>query len=301
VTKIDWPGIDGKIREGVGHEIHLHPDFFSDLENYNEEREKLMKYISIDDLIKYMTEGRGWMHLDIYDAEGLQGYVEGAIEDGASVIDIPDQNEEGIAEKYTFEQMDDGVKRFVELIQGNELDLGFNGVKTLDDEEYAEYLNKICESLNKVGESFDVSAEDLKYAMNNKGGGNQMNNEIEDSVDIRAKLEQLTEECGELIQASMKLIRALGNGNPTKVSKDEAIAKVLEEWSDVEIAGIYILKMLEGMAGYDIYEKIDEIGKFKEQRWIDRVRKGEVTDEDENDNGEGVSGGCCADGDYCNF
>ena len=292
MAKIDWPGIGEKVGEGIDHEIHLHLDFFSDLENYNEGREKLMKYISIDDLIKYMTEGRGWMHLDIYDAEGLQGYVEGAIEDGASVIDIPDQNEEGIAEKYTFDQMDDGVKRFVESIQGNELGLGFNGDETLE---------KLADRLNKVGESFDVSAEDLKYAMNHKGGENQMNNEIEDSVDIRAKLEQLTEECGELIQASMKLIRALGNGNPTKVSKDEAIAKVLEEWSDVEIAGIYILRMLEDMADYDIYEKIEEIGKFKEQRWIDRVRKGEVTDEDQDDNGEGVSGGCCSDGDYCNL
>lgn len=248
-----------------------------------------MKYVSIDDLIKYMTEGRGWMHLDIYDAEGLQGYVEGAIEDGASVIDIPDQNREGIAEKYTFEQMDDGIKRFVESIHGNELDLGFNGDKTLE---------KIAECLNRVGESFDVSAEDLKYAMNNKGG-NQMNNEIEDSVDIRAKLEQLTEECGELIQASMKLIRALGNGNPTKVSKDEAIAKVLEEWSDVEIAGIYILRMLEDMADYDIYEKIEEIGKFKEQRWIDRVRKGEVTDEEIGS--EVLPGNSCANGDYCDL
>ena len=249
-----------------------------------------MKYISIDDLIKYMTEGRGWMHLDIYDAEGLQGYVEGAIEDGASVIDIPDQNEEGIAEKYTFEQMDDGIKRFVESIQGNELDLGFNGDKNLE---------QLADRLNKVGESFDVSAEDLKYAMNCNKGGNQMNNEIEDSVDIRAKLEQLTEECGELIQASMKLIRALGNGNPTKVSKDEAIAKVLEEWSDVEIAGIYILRMLEDMADYDIYEKIEEIGKFKEQRWIDRVRKGDASDEDVN--GESVSGSSCTDGDFCNL
>ena len=198
-------------------------------------------------------------------------------------------NEDGIAEKYTFEQMDDGIKRFVESIQGNELDLGFNGDKTLE---------KIADCLNRVGESFDVSAEDLKYAMNHKGG-NQMNNEIEDSVDIRAKLEQLTEECGELIQASMKLIRALGNGNPTKVSKDEAIAKVLEEWSDVEIAGIYILRMLEDMADYDIYEKIEEIGKFKEQRWIDRVRKGEVTDEEVGS--EVLSGYSCANGDYCNF
>lgn len=135
----------------------------------------------------------------------------------------------------------------------------------------------------------------------NKGGNQMNNNEIEDSVDIRAKLEQLTEECGELIQASMKLIRALGNGNPTKVSKDEAIAKVLEEWSDVEIAGIYILRMLEDMADYDIYEKIEEIGKFKEQRWIDRVRKGDASDEEQGDDGESVSGGCCSDGDYCNL
>lgn len=171
----------------------------------------------------------------------------------------------------------------------NEFDLGFNGDKTLE---------KIVEHLNEIGERYDVSAEDLKYAMNNKGG-NQMNNEIEDSVDIRAKLEQLTEECGELIQASMKLIRALGNGNPTRVSKDEAIAKVLEEWSDVEIAGIYILRMLEGMADYDIYEKIEEIGKFKEQRWIDRVRKGDAFDEDVNR--ESVSGSSCADGDFCNL
>lgn len=198
-------------------------------------------------------------------------------------------NEDGITEKYTFEQMDDGVKRFVESIQGNELDLSFNGDESLE---------KIAKSLNKVGERYDVSAEDLRYAINYKGG-NQMNNEIEDSVDIRAKLEQLTEECGELIQASMKLIRALGNGNPTKISKDEAIAKVLEEWSDVEIAGIYILRMLEDMADYDIYEKIEEIGKFKEQRWINRVRKGEVTDEEVGS--EVLPGSSCADSDYCDL
>lgn len=200
------------------------------------------------------------------------------------------QNENGIMLKCTFDQMDDGVKRFAESIRGNELDLGFNGDKNLEE---------LADRLNKVSESFDVSAEDLKYAMNNKGGWDHMNNKIEDSVDIRAKLEQLTEECGELIQACMKLCRALGNGNPTKVTKDEAIAKVLEEWSDVEIAGIYILRMLEGMVDYDIYEKIDEIGKFKEQRWIDRVQKGDASDEDVN--GESISGGSCADGDFCNL
>lgn len=145
----------------------------------------------------------------------------------------------------------------------------------LPEPEKDEEHNRIIERLAEIGEHYHVSYE------------------IEDSVDIRAKLEQLAEECGELIQASMKLIRALGNGNPTKVSKDEAIAKVLEEWSDVKIAGAYILKMLEPMCDYDIYERIDEIGEFKEQRWIERVRK-----ERENENYR-FDAGC--NGDSCDL
>lgn len=43
----------------------------------------------------------------------------------------------------------------------NELDLGFNGDKNLEE---------LADRLNKVGESFDVSAEDLRYAINHKGG-----------------------------------------------------------------------------------------------------------------------------------
>lgn len=35
MVKIDWPGIGEKVGEGVDHGIHLHPDFFSDLENYS--------------------------------------------------------------------------------------------------------------------------------------------------------------------------------------------------------------------------------------------------------------------------
>lgn len=117
---------------------------------------------------------------------------------------------------------------------------------------------------------------------------------IEDSIDIRAKLEQLTEECGELVQAAMKLCRALGNGNPTKVTKEEAVAKLLEEWSDVEVAAIYILRMLEPMVDYDIYDFVDRIGEYKEQRWIKRVKEGVVED-------ESVHVGSCADGDSCSL
>lgn len=91
-----------------------------------------MKYVSINDLIKYMAKGRGWMHLDIYDAVSLRGFIEGAIEDGASVIDIPDRDGEGITVKYTFDQMDNGIKKFIESIQGNELDLGFKSNSALN-------------------------------------------------------------------------------------------------------------------------------------------------------------------------
>lgn len=35
MTKIDWSGIGKKVGEGADHGIHLHPDFFSDFENYS--------------------------------------------------------------------------------------------------------------------------------------------------------------------------------------------------------------------------------------------------------------------------
>lgn len=126
-----------------------------------------------------------------------------------------------------------------------------------------------------------------------------MNNQIiEEGVDIRAKLEQVAEECGELTKACMKLVRALGNGNPCNVSKEEAVADVLEEWSDVEVAGIYLLQMLEGMCDYDIYERIDRIGAEKTARWIERVKKEEANADKDMDDRHGHA---CADGDACDL
>ena len=125
-----------------------------------------------------------------------------------------------------------------------------------------------------------------------------MNDErlIETSVDLRAKLEQLAEECGELTKACMKLIRAMGNGNPCNVTEEQAIAKVLEEWSDVEIAAIFMLQMLEGRCNYDIYDRIDKIGEEKTTRWQSRVQEAQ--------NGrdhESMGGSHCSDGDSCDI
>lgn len=151
-----------------------------------------------------------------------------------------------------------------------------------------------------IGEKIDrwiyLNPEFFSDLENYNKGENRMNNEIEDFVDIRAKLEQLTEECGELAAACMKLIRAIGNGNPCNVTEEQAISKVLEEWSDVEIAAVFMLKMLEDRCGYDIYDRIDQIGAEKTARWQKRVQEALHGKSD-----EGMDGSSCSDSDSCDI
>ena len=49
----------------------------------------------------------------------------------------------------------------------------------------------------------------------------------------RAALEGLAEECCELAQAALKLIRAIDGENPTPVSEEACIKKIQEEAGDV--------------------------------------------------------------------
>ena len=113
-------------------------------------------------------------------------------------------------------------------------------------------------------------------------------NLIEASVDLRAKLEQVAEECGELTKACMKLIRAIGNGNPCNVSEEEAIDNVVEEISDVEVATYYLKLALQERAGYDIWDKTIAISNEKSQRWIQRIV-------------DAQSDSSCAGQDYCDI
>lgn len=94
---------------------------------------------------------------------------------------------------------------------------------------------------------------------------------IEISVDLRAKLEQVAEECGELTKACMKLIRAIGNGNPCNISEADAIDSVVEEISDVEVAMSYLKPMLQARVEYNIWDRIDEIACEKIERWESRI------------------------------
>ena len=115
-----------------------------------------------------------------------------------------------------------------------------------------------------------------------------MENRIE-RIDMRSMLEQVTEECGELVQACMKLIRAMGNGNPTTVSEEEAVDKLIEEYSDVVVAAGFLLDELQKSCLYDISARVSEIGEGKIKRWNERLE--ELDEED----------GCCSGDDFCSF
>ena len=57
-------------------------------------------------------------------------------------------------------------------------------------------------------------------------------------------LDQTIEECAELIMACEKLKRNIVPGNPTPVTKDEAIASVTEEIADVTTCMIKLMDKL---------------------------------------------------------
>ena len=103
----------------------------------------------------------------------------------------------------------------------------------------------------------------------------ELYNKVED-VTLRAQLEQVAEECGELTQACMKTIRAFGNGNPCTISKDEAVENLVEEISDVSIALGYLIRKLAAYGYYggeedNIFGMVQDLGMEKARRWQERL------------------------------
>ena len=78
----------------------------------------------------------------------------------------------------------------------------------------------------------------------------------------RAALEGLAEECCELAQAALKLIRAIDGENPTPVSEEKCIEKLHEEAGDV-------LMLLEFLG---IVEDGTTADNPKWERWAKRIR-----------------------------
>lgn len=93
-----------------------------------------------------------------------------------------------------------------------------------------------------------------------------------DMLDRRTRLEQVAEECGELAQACLKLIRAEGNGNPCRISKDEAMDKLIEEIADLELAVDKVTHDLVMNERPYIYETIMSTYRAKKERWIEELR-----------------------------
>ena len=75
---------------------------------------------------------------------------------------------------------------------------------------------------------------------------------------------QLSEECGELIQALLKYIRATKGLTP--ISERECKENILEEVSDV-LLNIDQLLYLDK----DLFRKVPEIKEFKTKRWYNRL------------------------------
>lgn len=77
---------------------------------------------------------------------------------------------------------------------------------------------------------------------------------------VRSNIDQLQEECGELIAACNKYKRTLGFGYLTSCSKKKAFENLIEEMADVENCLIAIKDLL----GID-QEQIDKIIEAKDE------------------------------------
>lgn len=84
-------------------------------------------------------------------------------------------------------------------------------------------------------------------------------------------LGQLTEECGELVQAAQKVRRARKGTTP--VSLDDALVKLIEECSDV-------LLCIDALAEVDLVDLVGMqfVGRYKNDRWYQRTVQREEED-----------------------
>ena len=91
-----------------------------------------------------------------------------------------------------------------------------------------------------------------------------MNQKIRESLPPEELLTGMAEEAGELVQAALKLRRALTGNNPTPINANEAYDNLIEELSDVFLYA-YIMEV-------DWIRIIVTAGE-KRKRWIERLEK----------------------------
>ena len=92
----------------------------------------------------------------------------------------------------------------------------------------------------------------------------RLNKKIKQHLPQDELLAQLAEECAELLQAALKLRRALTGINPTPVAADEARRNLVEEAADVyNVLGL----LLDAEDNAEIYSII----RRKKERWLKRL------------------------------
>jgi len=82
-------------------------------------------------------------------------------------------------------------------------------------------------------------------------------------------LAQLAEEACELSQAALKLRRAMGTGNPTPISIEDAVANLEEEIADVQLCTA-VLVYADGRINAD---NIERVMNEKTARWLERLKE----------------------------
>ena len=86
--------------------------------------------------------------------------------------------------------------------------------------------------------------------------------EIKKRVPLTEILAGLAEECGELVQAALKLRRVFDKTSYTPMSEDEAIENLFEEIADVKL----YMSLIDTNEQY-----IEQIQKRKMERWKERL------------------------------
>ena len=87
-------------------------------------------------------------------------------------------------------------------------------------------------------------------------------NEIRKKVPLTEILAGLAEECGELVQAALKLRRVFDKTNYTPMTEEEAIENLYEEIADVKL----YMSMIDINPQY-----IESIQNHKLERWKERL------------------------------
>ncbi len=87
--------------------------------------------------------------------------------------------------------------------------------------------------------------------------------DIPDLLPVTEILLQLAEECNELAQACHKVRRCMDDLNPCRMTYQEAVTKLNEEWADVLLSKRYVNLFND--------EFVYEVMRYKHDRWLNSL------------------------------